>query len=109
MLIIIDNVNEPDSLNKEDILFPNNPSASYNLLTLGCNILFTTRKNFELSAAGVIRHHLNVLLPSSSYDLLTKYCKPSSEQEKEYARTICSRVGYLPLALVLVQASLKKK
>jgi hypothetical protein len=32
MLIIIDNVNEPNSLNKEDILFPNDPSASYNIL-----------------------------------------------------------------------------
>jgi hypothetical protein len=104
MLIIIDNVNEPNSLNEDDILFPNDPSASYNLLNLGCNILFTTRKNFELSAAGVIPHHLKVLLAPYSYDLLTKYRKPSSEQEEECARTICNRVGYLPLALVLVQA-----
>jgi hypothetical protein len=71
-----------DTDDKEDILFPNDPSASYNLLNLGCDILFTTRKNFELYSAGVIQHRLNVLSPSSSYDFLTKYRKPSSEQEE---------------------------
>ncbi|MGC2574099.1 MAG: TIR domain-containing protein [Candidatus Nitrosopolaris sp.] len=108
MLLVIDNVNEANSLEKDDILLPNNPSANYNLLNMGCNILFTTRKNFELSTQGVIQYNVDVLLPSSSYVLITKYRKPSSKQEEQYVHNICSRAGYLPLALVLVQAFLKK-
>jgi hypothetical protein len=107
MLLIIDNVDEPLSLNDENILFPNDPSSNFSLLNLGCNILFTTRKDFELPG-GVIQHTLSVLLPLPSYDLLTKYHKPSSIQEEEYARYICNRVGYLPLALVLAQTFLKE-
>jgi hypothetical protein len=104
ILIVIDNVNDANSLEKDDILFPNNPSANYNLLNIGCNVLFTTRKNFELSTQGVIQHNLDVLSPSSSYSLITrsKYPKPVSVQEEKYAHNICRRVGHLPLALVPV-------
>lgn len=107
MLLIIDNVDEPLSLNDENILFPNDPSSNFSILNLGCNILFTTRKDFELPG-GVIQHALSILLPLPSYDLLTKYRKPSSIQEEECARNICNRVGYLPLALVLAQTFLKE-
>jgi hypothetical protein len=40
-------------------------------------------------------------------NLLPEYRTPLLEEE-EYAHKICSRVGYLPLALVLVQAFLRK-
>lgn len=58
---------------------------------------------------------MNLLSPESSLDL-TKYRKHSAQyqqqqdrqEEKKYARMICNSGGYLPLALVLIQAYLRK-
>jgi hypothetical protein len=82
-----------------------NSSINITPLTLGCNILFTSRRHFELP--GVSPHDVKTLSAESSYQLLTKDRKPLVQEEK-YAHSICSRVGYLPLALVLGQAFLKK-
>ena len=49
-----------------------------------------------------------MLLPNSAYELLTKYRKPSSNEDIEYANKICKSVGYLPLAIVLVGGYLHK-
>jgi hypothetical protein len=64
MLLVIDNIDEANSLNDMNILFPNDPTANYNVLALGCNILFTTRKKFDLSAEGgnITSHQCTVSL-----------------------------------------------
>jgi NB-ARC domain len=100
MLMLIDNVGDANSLEKDDILFPNNPSFNYNLLNTGCNILFTTRNNFELSTQWVIQHNLNVLLPSSSYNLITKYRKPSSKQGSSY--NLITKYRMLAISVVVL-------
>ena len=56
ILLIIDNVDEPLSLNDENILFPNDPSSNFSLLNLGCNILFTTRKHTFFCRKGEETH-----------------------------------------------------
>ena len=82
MLLLIDNVIDPLDLNKDNILFPGDTISKSTLLTLGCNILFTTRRDFESKLPNVIKHKLEMLLPNSAYELLTKYKKPKSHEEK---------------------------
>ena len=105
MLIILDNVEDPRLLNNPDALFPDSVNEIPTPLTLGCNILLTTRRNFELPA--VSRFDMGTLSPGSSYQLLTKDRNPTPS-EKQYAKDICTSVGYLPLALVLIAGYLKK-
>jgi hypothetical protein len=73
-------------------------------LTLGCNIIFTSRRHFELP--GVLPYDVKKLSAESSYELLTKGRKPVRSEE-QCANEICNSVGYLPLALVLIAAYLK--
>ena len=108
MLILVDNVIDPLDLNKDNILFPGDPTSKFTLLTLGCNLLFTTRRDFEGKLPNVIEHKLEMLLPDSAYELLTKHRKPESSEEEEYAKKTCNSLGYLPLAIVLVGGYLRK-
>ena len=107
MLLLVDNVIDPLDLYRDDILFPGSLNK-FTLLTLGCNLVFTTRRDLKDKLPNVIEHRLEMLTPDSAYLLLTKHRRPSSEEEEEYARKICNSVGYLPLALVLAQARITR-
>jgi WD40 repeat protein len=98
-LIIMDNVTEPDFLNNDAYLFGLTP------LTLGCDLLFTTRKHFRLP--GVASKPVDILSPEDAYTLLKSYRNPQTSEEKSYARSICNQIGYLPLAIILVGGYLK--
>ena len=82
MLLLVDNVIDPLDLNRDNILFPGDSTSKFTLLTLGCNLLFTTRRDFEGKLPNVIEHKLEMLLPDSAYELLTKYRKPNSNEDK---------------------------
>ena len=99
-LVIMDNVVEPGKLNNDSYLFGLTP------LTLGCDLLFTTRKHFRLS--GVSSQQVDVLSPDAAYELLRSYRLPKTPEEEESARLICNAVGYLPLAITLVGAYFAK-
>ena len=99
-LIIMDNVAEPMQLNSDSFLFGLTP------LTLGCDLLFTTRKHFRLP--GVSSQPVNILSPEGAYALITSYRKLHTPNEKKDAASICNAVGYLPLAIILAGAFLKK-
>ena len=83
MLLLVDNVIDPLDLNRDNILFPGDPTSKFTLLTLGCNLLFTTRRDFKDKLPNVIQHKLEMLLPDSAYELLTKYRKPRIKKRKK--------------------------
>jgi len=98
-LIIMDNVAEPKLLNNDACFFGLTP------LTLGCDLLFTTRKHFQIP--GVILQAVDILSPESAVALLTAERQPESLTEREKAKAICSAVGNLPLALTLAASYLR--
>ncbi|NIM15197.1 MAG: TIR domain-containing protein [Candidatus Aminicenantes bacterium] len=99
-LVIMDNVSEPQLLNNDTFLFGITP------LTLGCDLLFTTRRHFQLH--GVSAQAVDILSPEDAYDLLTVVRQPQTPAEEDHALAICSAVGYLPLAVVLAGGYLNK-
>jgi WD40 repeat protein len=99
-LVIMDNVDEPGQLNNDTFLFGITP------LTLGCDILFTTRRHFHLP--GVSAQAVNIFSPEAAYTLLTNDRLPETPQEVQHAHSICNAVGYLPLAIVLAGGYLNK-
>jgi hypothetical protein len=99
-LLVMDNVVEPKLLNNDSYLFGITP------LTLGCDLLFTTRRHFRLP--GVLSQPVNVLSSDAAYDLLKSYCVPKTTEEEGPARSICNAVGYLPLAITLAGAYLRR-
>jgi WD40 repeat protein len=98
LLLIMDNVVDPNRLVDGDSLLGIAP------LDLGCNVLFTTRRQFNLP--GVSSHTVGVLGEEEAHGLLTARRQPAGEAETGHARAVCSAVGYLPLALVLASAFL---
>jgi WD40 repeat protein len=108
MLLVIDNVIDPLDLYKDEILFPGDLAAKFTVLTLGCNLLFTTRRDFENRLPNTIQHELKMLLSDAAYLLLTRYRKPDSKEEEEFTKKICNSVGNLPLAIVLIGSYLRK-
>jgi WD40 repeat protein len=99
-LVIMDNVEEPGQLNNDTFLFGITP------LTLGCDILFTTRRHFHLP--GVSAQAVNILSSQAAYNLLTDNRQPDTPEEAQHAHSICNAVGYLPLAIVLASGYLNK-
>ena len=99
-LVIMDNVPEPKLLNNDVFLLGVTP------LSLGCDLLFTTRKHFEID--GVLSQPVNVLSPDSAFELIKSYRQPETKEEEKHARSICNIVGYLPLAITLAGAYLRK-
>jgi hypothetical protein len=91
---------DPLDLYDDEILFPGDPTAKFTVLTLGCNLLFTTRRDFRNKLPNTIQHELKMLLPDAAYNLLTKYRKPDSK--------VCNSIGNLPLAIVLIGSYLRK-
>jgi WD40 repeat protein len=108
MLLVMDNIIDPLDLYKDDILFPGDPIAKSTVLTLGCNLLFTTRRDFKDRLPNTIEHNLEMLLPAAAFNLLTRYRKPDSKKEEEFATMICNSTGNLPLAIVLIGGYLRK-
>jgi WD40 repeat protein len=102
-LVIFDNVKEPLLLNSEVPL----ESSGLTALTIGSNILFTARRVVNLP--GVKLKRVDVLEPASALRFLVRHRTPTSGQEWESASDICSAIGYLPLALVLISAFLAKR
>ena len=98
-LVIMDNVVEPKHLNSDAYLFGLTP------LSIGCDLLFTTRKHFSIP--GVLVQPLSVLSQGEAYALLSSYRTPQTQAEQQDAYGICNIVGYLPLAIVLVGARLR--
>ena len=70
MLLVMDNVINPLDLYKDEILFPGDPTAKYNVLTLGCNLMFTTRRDYENKLPNTIQHKLKILLPDDAFDVI---------------------------------------
>jgi len=97
-LVVMDNVTDPKLLNNDGYLFGIPP------LTLGCDLLFTTRKHFQLP--GVSSQSVNILSSDAAYNLLKSYRVPQTFEE-EYAKAICNAVGNLPLAIILAGAYLR--
>jgi hypothetical protein len=102
-LLIFDNVDDPSLLNSEHPLF----ETGLTVLTLGCDLLFTTRRQFDLP--GVSSQHVDVLNTSAAFEFLTAHRKPTTDSERDDALAICSAVGYLPLALVLIAGFINKR
>ncbi len=100
-LIIMDNVAVPLLLNNEKYLYGIAP------LNLGCNLLFTTRRNFQIE--GVDAQPLDVLSEEASYQLLTNMQKLGTPEEQSTAYEICATLGYLPLAITLASGFLNKR
>jgi len=98
-LVIMDNVAEPRLLNNDALLFGLTP------LTLGCDLLFTTRRHFQIP--GVISQAVDILSAEGALALLTAERQPESLIEREKAKATCSAVGNLPLALTLAAGYLK--
>jgi len=81
VLLIIDNVEDPRSLNDGKILFPSDLNTTFRILELECNIIFTTRRDFVLP--GTRMRNINLLSPESSLALLTKYRKPTTHYQQQ--------------------------
>ncbi len=99
-LLVFDNVGDPLSLNGDIPL----ESSGLTALTLGANLLFTSRRAVNLPGVKIAR--VDILEPRSALALLTEHRQPSADEEWKAARDICSSVGYLPLAIVLISAFL---
>ena len=72
MLLVMDNVVHPMNLYKDNILFAGDATTKSTLLTLGCNLLFTTRMDLNNKLPNVIEHKLEMLLPDSAVRTLDK-------------------------------------
>ncbi|MCI0665123.1 MAG: TIR domain-containing protein, partial [Acidobacteria bacterium] len=101
VLVIMDNVSDPLQLHDQDALLGVSP------LNLGCNLLFTTRRRFEMP--GVMSHSVDVLSEIASYELLTHLRQPDTVAEEEAAHQICASLGHLPLAVTLASGYLKNR
>lgn len=102
-LIVLDNVESPDLLNSERPFF----GIGFTALSLGCNLLFTTRRRFDLPA--VRQQSVGVLSGAAALELLTESRPARGPREQEQAVAICNALGYLPLAIVLAAGFLKKR
>jgi len=99
-LVVMDNVAEPRLLNNDNYLGGLTP------LSLGCDLLFTTRRHFQLP--GVWQQPVNVLSPAAAYGLMSSFCAPRAAADEDHARSICNALGYLPLAVTLAGSYLKQ-
>ena len=101
MLIIMDNVQDPLLLNRAA------PLLGVAVLSLRCNVLFTTRSHFQIE--GVAEHPVDILSREAAVALLASMRSQVGAAEQASAALICQAVGNLPLALVLVGSFLRNK
>ena len=85
----MDNVADAALLHDEKILHGPTP------LSLGCNVLFTTRD--RLALADVMIYNLSTLDEVAAMTLLTSTRPPEPAQRQSAATEICRAVGGLPL------------
>ncbi|MGB2842621.1 MAG: TIR domain-containing protein [Halobacteriota archaeon] len=100
MLVVMDNVADPLTLDEEVI-------PGFKPTTLGCSLTFTSRSQALPVNAKALE--VKVLSDDASFELLTKENPPASEEEINSARQICKTLGNLPLAVELAGAFLKEK
>lgn len=100
-LIVMDNVPDPDHLHDEQVF---QGVKGLTPLTLGCDLLFTTLRHFDLP--GTLQQNVGVLSKEAAYTIITRRRKPDAPDQEKYARDICDAVGRLPLALVLIEGYL---
>jgi len=107
-LLIFDNVEDPRLLNT--------PAPGFVPSQLKCRVIFTTRRRDDSKKFATIE--VKVLPPSAALELLLS-SRPSLQSlvrgfpitdnpEVDAAQSICKSLGYLPLALTLAVAYLKK-
>ncbi len=101
-LLLMDNVEDPKLLNSEEVF----RGIPLTVLSLGADLLFTTRRRFSLP--GVAGHAVDVLSPEAAYTLLTAHHPPATTVEIDHAKAVANALGYLPLAIVLVAGYLNK-
>jgi WD40 repeat protein len=97
LLLVLDNVADPNRLGEPSLL----GTAP---LSLGCNLVFTTRRKFDLP--GVASRAVDILPEPAALALLAARRGPIGAKGLDDARAICAAVGFLPLALVLAAAYL---
>ena len=94
MLIVMNNVQDPLLLNSVV------PLPGVAVLSLPCNLLFTTRSHFQME--GVAEHPVDILSAGAASALLASMRPQVDAAESANAAFICQAVGNLPLALVLI-------
>ena len=98
VLLVMDNVPDAALLNDESVL------DGTTALTLGCNILFTTRDRLTLPS--VAFHHVNALNEDDGCSFLAQARPPGLEEQPALVQ-VYRAVGGLPLALVLAAGYLR--
>ncbi|MCB0123133.1 MAG: hypothetical protein KDE58_12850, partial [Caldilineaceae bacterium] len=99
-LLIFDNVEEPDHLRTRQI------GIGFTALTLGGNVLVTTRRR-KLPSDRFAELPLERLLPAPARQILTTK-RPDLVTDPDLDR-LCAQLGYLPLMLNLAAAALAKR
>lgn len=99
MLVVMDNVADPLTLDEEVI-------PGFKPATLGCSLTFTSRSQALPVNAKALE--VQVLSDDAAFELLTKGNPPTSEEEVS-AKRICATLGNLPLAVELAGAYLHEK
>jgi hypothetical protein len=99
MLLVMDNVTDPLTLDKEVV-------PGFKPTALGCCLIFTSRSRaLPLTAKAL---EVKILSDPAAFALLTKGNTPASEEEVS-AKQICKTLGYLPLGVELAGVFLKEK
>jgi WD40 repeat protein len=102
-LLVFDNVTDPRQLASKQLV----AGTPLTVLTLGCSVLFTSRRSEDLK--GVHWKRIGVLPLAAAVRLLTQDREPESAAERKEAEGICSIMGLLPLALILANGFLRSR
>ncbi len=101
-LLVVDNVQDPRTLNREGVLGTDVPVT---LLTLGASVLYTSRVVSDLAAGRT--YALPPLEQAAATHLLTADREPAGADEIDAVAQILALTGGLPLALSLANAFLR--
>ena len=89
----------------DDVWYPEHVEP-FRIGGAGCCVLVTTR---QTQIVGAQEYDLALMTPEQSLELLTKYLpNPLTDVERSQAEAFAKEVGYLPLALELAAARVKK-
>jgi len=98
LLLVMDNVSNPDDIASDSRL-------GFNIATLGCSLLFTTRCQDLPPFARQLR--VDALPERYALALLGNPVRLSGDEERA-AEEICRKLGYLPLALEMAASYLRE-